>query len=92
VAVALKQRAELLSGDARQHRRVGDLVAVEVQDREHRPVLGWVEELVGVLARREWAGFGLAITDHARDQQLGVVEGRPITVQQAVAELAALMN
>ena len=38
VAVADQQRAQLVVRDAREHGRVGDLVAVEVQDREHRAV------------------------------------------------------
>jgi hypothetical protein len=38
VAVALKQRGELVVGDAGQHGRVGDLVAVQVQDRQHGAV------------------------------------------------------
>ena len=38
VAVADEQRAQLVVRDARQHGRVGDLVAVEVQDRQHRAV------------------------------------------------------
>ena len=36
VAVALEQRAQLVLADPREHRRVGDLVAVEVQDRAAR--------------------------------------------------------
>ena len=55
VAVALEQRAQLVLGDPREHRRVGDLVAVEVQDRQHRAVAPRVEELVRVPARRERA-------------------------------------
>ena len=44
--------SQLVVGDAGQHRRVGDLVAVEVQDRQHRAVARRVEELVGVPAGR----------------------------------------
>ena len=39
VAVAAHQLLELLAADAGQHRRVGDLVAVQVQDRQHRAVV-----------------------------------------------------
>ena len=37
-AVAAKERSELVFGDPREHRRVRDLVAVEMQDRKHRAV------------------------------------------------------
>ena len=38
VAVALEELDELLLRDPRQHRRVRDLVAVQVEDRQHRAV------------------------------------------------------
>ena len=92
VAVALEQRAQLARGDAREHGRAGDLVAVEVQHREHRAVARRVEELVRVPAAGQRTGFGLAVADHAADEQIGVVEGRPVGVRQRVAELAALVD
>ena len=52
VAVAAQQVEQLLARDAGQHGRVGDLVAVEVQDRQHGAVGARVEELVRVPARR----------------------------------------
>ena len=74
VAVADEQRLQLLVADAREDRRVGDLVAVEVQDRQHRAVAHRVEELVRVPRRRERPGLGLAVADDAGDDQVGVVE------------------
>ena len=91
-AVTLQQRGELGVGDPRQHRRVRDLVAVQVEDRQDGAVRPRVEELVRVPARRERAGLGLAVADDARDQQLGVVEGRPERVGERVAELAAFVD
>ena len=38
VAVAAQQLGEFVAADAREHRRVGDLEAVEVQDRQHGAV------------------------------------------------------
>ena len=38
VAIADEQRRELVVIHARQHGRIGDLVAVEMQDRQHRAV------------------------------------------------------
>ena len=92
VAVAAQQRVQLVGGDAGQHRRVGDLVAVEVQDRQHHAVPPGVEELVRVPARRQRAGLGLAVADHAQRQQVRVVEHRAVGVHQRVAELAALVD
>ena len=92
VAVAAHQRVELFVRDPAQDGRVGDLVAVEVQDRQHRSVPRRVQELVRVPARGERAGLGLAVADHAGDQQVGVVERGAVGVRERVAELAALVD
>ena len=92
VPVALQQRAQLGGRDAREHGGVGDLVAVEVQDRQHRAVVNGVQELVGVPARRQRPSLGLAVTNDAANEQIGVVKSRSVGVQQRVAELAALVN
>ncbi len=92
VAVAAQQRAQLLLRDPREHGRRGDLVAVEVQDRQHRAVASRIEELVRVPARGERTGFGLAVADDAADEQIRVVERRAERVHERVAELAALVD
>ena len=78
--------------DPGKHGRVGDLVAVEVEDRQHRAVAGGVEELVAVPAGSQGTGLRLAIADDARDDQIRVVERRAVGVGQGVAELAAFMD
>ena len=92
VAVAGHQRVELVVRDPGQDGRVGDLVAVEVQDRQHRAVARRVEELVAVPARGQRAGLRLAVADHAGHEQVRVVERRAVGVRQRVAELAALVD
>ena len=92
VAVALEQCRQLAFGDACEDRRVGDLPAVEVQDRQHRPVLGRVEELVRVPAGRQRARLGLAVADDHAHQQVGVVERGPVGVDERVAELTPLVD
>ncbi len=92
VAVTVQQRRELLARNPREHRRVGDLVAVEVKHRQHGAVLHRIEELVRVPARRQRAGLGLAVTDHAQRDQSRVVEHGAVGVQQRVAQFAALVD
>ena len=92
VAVASHQGGELVLGDTGQHGGVGDLVPVEVQDRQHGTVGDRVEELVRMPAGRERTGFGLPVADHAQHQQVRVVERRAEGVHQRVAELAAFMD
>jgi len=92
VAVAFQQRAQLALGDPGQHCRVGDLVAVEVQDRQHGAVGHRVEELVGVPGSGECAGLGLPVADHAGHQETRVVHGGAVGVGQRVTQLAALVQ
>ena len=92
MAVAAHQVGQLLVADAGQQRGVGDLVAVEVQDRQHRAVASRVQELVGMPARGQRAGLRFAVAHDAGDDQSGVVEGRPIGVGQRIAQFAPFMD
>ncbi len=89
---ALEQRGELGLRDTREHGRVRDLVAVQVQDRQDRAVTDRVEELVRVPARRERAGLGFAVADDTRDDQIGVVERGAEGVADRVPELATFVD
>ena len=91
-AVALEEGEELALRDPREHGRVGDLEAVQVQHRQHRPVGLRVEQLVRVPARGQRPRLRLAVADDARDEQVGVVERRAERVHERVAELAALVD
>ena len=92
VAIALEQRVELVVADPGEDGRVRDLVAVQVEDRQDCAVRGGVEELVRVPARRERPRLGLAVADDTADEQVGVVERRPVGVREGVAELAAFVD
>ena len=92
VPITLQQLAELGSRDARQHGGAGDLVAVQVKDRQHRAIANGIQELVRMPARGERTGFRLAVAHDAGDDELRVVEGRAIGVRQCIAELATLVN
>ena len=92
VAVAAEELVEFLTADAGEHGRIGDLVAVQVQDRQHRSVGQRVQKLVRVPARRHRPGLGLAVPDGAGDDQAGVIEGRTVGMRQRIAELAPLVD
>ena len=92
MAIAAEQVGQLLPTDAGEDGRVRDLEAVEMQDRQHRPIACRVEELVRVPARRQRPGLGLAVANDAGDDQVGIVEGRAVGMGQGIAELAALVD
>ena len=68
---------QFLAGDAGEQGRVGNLVAVEMQDRQHRAVGDRIEKFVGMPCRGEGSGFRLAIADDTGDDQARIVEHRP---------------
>ncbi len=92
VPVAAQQLSQLVLGDAREHRRIGDLVAVQVQHRKHRAVACRVDELVRVPARGQRPGLGLAVADDAQHHQVGIVERGAVGMHERVAQLAALVD
>ncbi len=78
--------------DPREHGRVGDLVAVQVQHRQHGPVARRIEELVRVPACGQRAGLGLPVAHHAQREQVGVVQHGAVGVHERVSELTALVD
>ena len=92
VAVTPHECIEFCVADSRQHRWIGDLVTVQVKDRQNHPVGRRVQELVGVPAGGERSGLGLAVTDNGCDEKMRIVECRPIRVGQRVAEFATLVD
>ena len=92
VTVAVQQGSQLARRDPCEHGRRRDLVAVQMQDRQHGTIARRVEELVGVPSGRECAGLRFAVSDDARDEQLGIVEGRAECVRKRVPQLPALVD
>ena len=91
-AAAAEQLLQLLARDAGEDRRVGDLVAVEVQDRQHGAVGDRIEELVRVPCGGERPGLRLAVADDAGDDEIGIVEHGSERMAERIAQLAALVD
>ena len=91
-AVAAEQLVQFLVGDPGEDGRVGDLVAVQMQDRQHHPVADRVEELVGMPCGGQRAGLGFAVADDAGDDQVRIVERGPEGMADRISQLAPLMN
>ena len=90
--VATEELFQLVAGDAGEHGGVGNLVAVEMQDRKHRAVGGRIEKFVGMPRRGQRSGLRLAIAHDACDHEAGIVENRPERVAERIAELAAFVD
>jgi hypothetical protein len=70
--------------DAGQHRQIGDLQPVEMQVWKNRAVVRGVQKFVGVPTGGQRSSFSLAVADDAGDDQMRIVEGRAISVEQGI--------
>jgi hypothetical protein len=87
VPVANEQAFQFLMADAGQHGRIGNFVPVEVQNGKHGTIGDRVKKLVRVPGCGQGTGFGLTVPHHVGDDEVRVVEGRPICVRDGVAKL-----
>src|SRR4030095_8815739 len=92
IAVPPEQLFQLVVAYPGEDAWIGNLVAVEMEDRQDRTVRGGVQELVRMPARGERSSLGFSVTDHAGHHQVGIVECRAISVRQGVTQLAAFMD
>ncbi len=91
-AASAEELVQFLMPDAGQHGRVADLVAVQMQDRQHGTVGHGIEELVGLPCGRQGAGFRFAIADDTGDDQIRIVERGAKGMAEGVAQFAAFVD
>ncbi len=92
VPVTLEHGRDRVVRCSPEHGRAGDLVAVEMEDGQHRAVAHGVEEVDPLPRARQRSGLGLTVTDDARDDEIRVVERGAERVDERVAELATLVD
>ena len=90
--VAAEQLIQFLVADPREHARVGNFVAVQMQNRQDCAIRRRVEKLVRMPARRERTSLRFAVADDGGRDEIGVVERRTICVTERVTEFATLVN
>jgi hypothetical protein len=72
---------QFLVRNASKNRRIGNLVAIQMQHWQHGAVANRIEKLVRMPGGRQRPGFGLTVANHYRDDEIRVVEGRAIGVR-----------
>ncbi len=92
VAVSLQQLVQFIFGNPRQHRRIRDLISIQMQDGQHRAITRGIEKFVRVPARRQRAGFGFTVADHASCNQIRIIEDRAECMRHAITQFTALMD
>ena len=91
-SVPTQQLIQLFMADARKQCRVGDFIAVEMQDGQHRPIRRWMNEFIRMPSGGQRPGFGFTITDHAGDDELWIIKYRTERMAQRVSQLAAFVD
>ena len=91
-AIPAQQLLQFFSRNAREHRRIGDLEAVQMQNRQHRAVADGTEKLVRVPGGCQRPCFGLAVTDDTSHNQIRIVKHSTEGVTERVAKLTSLVN
>ena len=76
---------QIIVGHAAGHSGVGDFVAVQMKDRQHRAITRRIQELVRMPASCQGSRLRFTVADYATDKQLGVVEGRAIGMRNRIA-------
>ncbi len=84
--------ASLVRNDAASHGGIVDLVAVEMENGQHRPVADRIEKLVGMPACSKRPRLGFSIAHDAADQQIGIIKRRAVRMGNGVAQLAAFVD
>ena len=92
VTIPAQQLFQFLPADAGQNGRVGDFISVQVQDRQHGPIVDRIEKFVRVPTRCQRSGLRLAITHHTSDEQIRIVKRGPIGVCQRIAKFPSFMD
>src|SRR5208283_722821 len=92
VTVTNEQAMQLLRRYACENGGISDLVAVQMQNRQHRAVANRVEKFVRVPGSRQRPGLRLTVADYRDHEQVGIIERRTESMREAVTELAALMD
>ena len=91
-AAAAQELLQFLMLDAGQYGRVADLVAIEVQDRQHGSIIDRIEKLVGLPCGRERARFRFTVADNAGNDQIGIIERGSEGMAERVSQFATFVN
>ena len=91
-AVTREKLSQFLMADAGEQGGVVDLVAVEIEDRQHRAIAAGIEKLVDVPGSGQGSGFRLAIPYDCRNDQVRVIEGRAAGMREHIAQFTAFVD
>src|SRR5277367_2449744 len=92
VAMALKELGEIVVAMSSPNSGSGNLVAVEMENGQHRAIAGRIDEINALPTAGEGAGFGFPVSHDRSHQQVGIVHHSAKSVQKDVTKFSALMD
>src|SRR5690348_15529488 len=92
VAIARQKGLQFGVRQASQDRGIGDLIAIEMQDREHSSIATSIEEFVAVPGCRERARFRFAVANDAGRDQVGIVQHGAEGMGQGITQFATFVD
>src|SRR6266404_2011550 len=92
VPIAFEKVRKLVFRYPGQHGGTGNLVAVQMKNRQDRTITQWVQEFVRVPTGGKWARLSLAITYNTTHQQIRIIKCGPVSVQQRIAQFTTFID
>jgi hypothetical protein len=92
ITVSFEELLDILISVPAQHGGPGNLVAIQVEDRQHDAVVDRVQKLDALPRAFERSRLRLAITDYCDGDEVRIIEYGAKGVRENVAEFAALVN
>src|SRR6516225_3482456 len=78
--------------DAGENARIGNLVTIEVEDRQNYAVGYGIEKFVRMPARCQRSGLRFTVADDAGNDKIRVVEGGSVGMRECVTKFAAFVD
>ncbi len=91
-AVAAEQMFKFFGLNASQNGWVTDFITIQMENWQHRTVSFGIQEFIRVPGGGQWAGLGLAITNHTCRNQARVIKGRTEGMTQRITQFATLVD
>ncbi len=90
--ITAQQLFQLVPPDPREHRRIGDLVTVQMQDREHRPIVHRMQKFIRMPRCRQRSCLRFPITHNTGDNKIGIIQHGAERMTERIAKLASFMD
>src|SRR5579859_489985 len=90
--MSFEELLDILISVSTEHRGSRNLVAIQMQDRQHRAIVKGVQKLDTFPGTFERSRLRLPIADHRDGNEVGIIEDRAKSMCEDVAKFTTLVN